>query len=78
MHAKSKKQKLLKIFSGRLIGDVKMDGVEEQGASSRVLAGGTASGVNVSLHPLVIMNISDHFTRVRVQHDEGEPPIGAQ
>ena len=35
----------------------------------------SASGsVTVSLHPLVIMNISDHFTRVRVQHEEAAPP----
>ena len=35
----------------------------------------SASGsVTVSLHPLVIMNISDHFTRVRMQNEEASPP----
>ena len=44
-----------------------------------VVAGGasTTGSVSVSLHPLVIMNISDHFTRVRVQQEEGGAPIGA-
>lgn len=32
-----------------------------------VLASGGGSSVSVSLHPLVVMNISDHYTRVRVQ-----------
>lgn len=32
-----------------------------------MLASGAGSSVSVSLHPLVIMNISDHYTRVRVQ-----------
>lgn len=50
--------------------------VEEQGEQSRVLAGGSAGSVSVSLHPLVIMNISDHFTRVRVQQEEGGPLLG--
>jgi len=35
-----------------------------------VVAGtGTAGSVTVSLHPLVIMNISEHWTRVRAQND---------
>lgn len=37
----------------------------------------TPSSVSVSLHPLVVMNISDHFTRIRVQEgDLGTPPKG--
>lgn len=37
----------------------------------------TPSSVSVSLHPLVVMNISDHFTRIRVQEgDVGTPPKG--
>lgn len=37
----------------------------------------TPSSVSVSLHPLVVMNISDHFTRLRVQEeDQGRPPPG--
>ena len=55
--------------------------VDEGGGAqlSRVMSGGssTAGSVSVSLHPLVIMNISDHFTRVRVQQEEGGAPIGA-
>lgn len=52
--------------------------VEEQGEVSYVTSGGSGGSVSVSLHPLVIMNISDHFTRVRVQQqDEGRMPLGA-
>lgn len=36
-----------------------------------IAAAGTAGSVSVSLHPLVIMNISEHWTRVRAQ--EGKP-----
>ena len=40
-----------------------------------VMAAATATGsVSVSLHPLVIMNISEHWTRVRAQ--EGKPMQG--
>ena len=33
---------------------------------SRVVSSSSGS-VSISLHPLVIMNISDHFTRLRMQ-----------
>lgn len=39
----------------------------------RTLSGGGGS-ISVSLHPLVIMNISDHFTRVRVQGGAEQQP----
>ena len=35
--------------------------------TEQVVSGGGAGSVNVSLHPLVVMNVSDHFTRVKVQ-----------
>lgn len=35
---------------------------------------GTSGSVSISLHPLVIMNISEHWTRVRAQ--EGKPVQG--
>lgn len=35
---------------------------------------GTVGSVTVSLHPLVIMNISEHWTRLRAQ--EGSPQQG--
>lgn len=31
------------------------------------------SAVTVSLHPLVIMNISEHMTRMRAQTNDGRP-----
>jgi len=38
---------------------------------------GTAGSVTVSLHPLVIMNISEHWTRFKVQHGKPEKVFGA-
>jgi len=33
--------------------------------------------LNVLLHPLVIVNISEHYTRIRAQHNTGVPVFGA-
>jgi len=45
---------------------------ESGGAVNGVMASpGTTGSVNVALHPLVIMNISEHWTRVKAQ--EGKP-----
>ena len=42
--------------------------VEESGQVKNVMASsGTVGSVSVSLHPLVIMNISEHWTRIRAQ-----------
>lgn len=55
--------------------------VDEPGMSASVAPGmnvmanvGTAGSVTVSLHPLVIMNVSEHWTRIRAQH--GKPMQG--
>ena len=34
---------------------------------------GNTRSVCVQLHPLVIMNISDHYTRIRAQAEGGNP-----
>ena len=34
---------------------------------------GVSGSVNVKLHPLVVMNISDHWTRVRAQQGKAKP-----
>lgn len=36
-------------------------------ADKNVMASGTVGSVTCSLHPLVIMNVSEHWTRVRAQ-----------
>ena len=42
------------------------------GGPSNVLASsGVVGSVSVALHPLVIMNISEHYTRIKAQ--EGNP-----
>lgn len=43
-----------------------MEADEKEGGASRSVTGISGS-VSVSLHPLVIMNISDHYTRAKVQ-----------
>lgn len=42
--------------------------MEEGTETEQVVSGiGGTGSVSVSLHPLVVMNVSDHFTRVKVQ-----------
>ena len=49
--------------------------MEVDSAGPSVMASaGTTGSVSVSLHPLVIMNISEHWTRVRAQ--EGKSTQG--
>ncbi|XP_033760420.1 COP9 signalosome complex subunit 6-like [Pecten maximus] len=45
--------------------------------SSVIASAGTTGSVSVSLHPLVIMNISEHWTRVRAQEGKPTQVIGA-
>jgi COP9 signalosome complex subunit 6 len=45
------------------------------GNTIKVMASsGTVGSVSVSLHPLVIMNVSEHWTRLRAQ--EGSDQLG--
>ena len=49
--------------------------MEVDGERPSVMASvGTTGSVSISLHPLVIMNVSEHFTRVRAQ--AGKPMPG--
>ena len=48
--------------------------VDTPAVSGVMAAAGTSGSVTVSLHPLVIMNVSEHWTRVRAQ--EGKPVQG--
>lgn len=41
----------------------------EEGTEQIVTGGGSSGSVSISIHPLVVMNVSDHFTRVKVQND---------
>lgn len=50
----------------------------QQVALNQVMASpGTPGSVTVHLHPLVIMNISEHWTRIRAQEGEAWQVIGA-
>ena len=48
--------------------------VDSPVAGSVMASPGTTGSVTVALHPLVIMNISEHWTRVKAQ--EGKPMQG--
>ena len=37
----------------------------------------TTAAISVSLHPLVIMNVSEHWTRIRAEDNSNEQVIGA-
>ncbi|KAL4225248.1 COP9 signalosome complex subunit 6 [Mactra antiquata] len=52
--------------------------MEVDTVKSNVMAStGTSGSVSVSLHPLVIMNISEHWTRVRAQEGKSVQVLGA-
>lgn len=48
--------------------------VNESSLNSVMASPATVPSVTVSLHPLVIMNISEHWTRIRAQN--GSPQQG--
>uniref|UniRef100_A0A672URB9 COP9 signalosome complex subunit 6 n=1 Tax=Strigops habroptila TaxID=2489341 RepID=A0A672URB9_STRHB len=53
-------------------------GMEVDGAAAPpVMAGGVPGSVAVALHPLVILNISDHWIRLRSQEGRPGQVIGA-
>lgn len=43
----------------------------------QILAKTIQPSVVISLHPLVIMNISEHWTRIRAQEGKAQPVYGA-
>ena len=50
---------------------------QEPQPSGIMAAAGTAGSVSVSLHPLVIMNISEHWTRTKAQMGSPQQVFGA-
>uniref|UniRef100_A0AAV2MHI2 COP9 signalosome complex subunit 6 n=1 Tax=Knipowitschia caucasica TaxID=637954 RepID=A0AAV2MHI2_KNICA len=53
-------------------------GMEVDGAASpSVMASGLTGSVSIALHPLVILNISDHWIRIRSQEGRPMQVIGA-
>jgi COP9 signalosome complex subunit 6 len=51
----------------------------KSGAAVLEKEGGGGAALQIELHPLVIINISDHFTRAKVESNQNPPPrvIGA-
>lgn len=51
--------------------------VDEASPRSVMASSGTIGSVSVSLHPLVIMNISEHWTRIKAQEGKSQQVLGA-
>jgi len=60
--------------SGRLRAEM---ATSETDKTAYMASPGTAGSVTVSLHPLVIMNISEHWTRFKVEYGTPEKVFGA-
>lgn len=56
---------------------VKMTMEVDENQKNVLATSGTTGSVSVSLHPLVIMNISEHWTRVKAQEGSAMQVIGA-
>lgn len=52
---------------------------KDNGQANDVMAAGSIAigSVSASLHPLVIMNVSEHWTRLRAQEGSPQPVFGA-
>jgi COP9 signalosome complex subunit 6 len=50
---------------------MEVDAGDEANKSVMALSGGAGS-ISLSLHPLVIMNISEHWTRIRAQEGSAQ------
>lgn len=48
---------------------------QSNSVSSGVIATGVPASVTVALHPLIIMNVSEHYTRVKAQLDLSNPHV---
>lgn len=48
--------------------DVSRHSTMDMEGDKNVMASGTAGSITCSLHPLVIMNVSEHWTRERAQN----------
>lgn len=54
--------------------EVQSKDTSSKDVSETVLASSGSSGsVSVALHPLVIMNISEHYTRIKAQYGNANP-----
>ncbi|XP_041366087.1 COP9 signalosome complex subunit 6-like [Gigantopelta aegis] len=49
----------------------------DSSAAAVMASAGTSGSVSIALHPLVIMNISEHWTRVKAQQGEAQQVVGA-
>ena len=64
----------------KMTGDASEDSPMQSDTSetdANVMAPSVSASVTIALHPLVIMNISEHYTRTRAQ-EELKDPKGAK
>ncbi|CAG8655668.1 3859_t:CDS:2, partial [Paraglomus occultum] len=60
------------------MGTVSMETDEQivpQGSSLVVSNAPNSSGLTVALHPLALLNISDHYTRIKMQQQVSHPRV---
>lgn len=55
--------------------DTAAPSIGDSGKRSVMAASGTATSVTVQLHPIVVMNISEHWTRLRAQQQGSAPHV---
>lgn len=54
-----------------------IDEIGENSSKKQILAKSMQPSVVISLHPLVLMNISEHWTRIRAQEGSSQAVYGA-
>ena len=47
--------------------------IQEKDGGDVMASSGVSGSVSVALHPLVIMNISEHYTRIKAQEGKSNP-----
>jgi COP9 signalosome complex subunit 6 len=56
---------------------MEVDDASASTSRKQILAKTIQPSVTISLHPLVLMNISEHWTRIRAQEGSAQPVYGA-
>ena len=72
MFQQSKRSKMIE--TDTFDDSIKNETTSETDTINELMAHGVSASVTISLHPLVIMNVCDHFTRIKAQ--EGTVPKG--
>lgn len=61
----------------KVVEKMEIDEIGENSTKKQILAKTIQPSVVISLHPLVLMNISEHWTRIRAQEGSAQSVYGA-